>query len=139
MHHPPNARNSRCNSSSEESGPAPSKMKRHRRLTVLEWHEPSGVVSYIDLDQLEVCVQQGHVMDVSEPIRYRSTVTSANREGPQERGETVTDYARLHNVHVDVDGIEHLSHVHHVFGLFAVGVRTIGSLFLAAKPHWPTA
>ena len=32
-HHPPAARNSRCNSS---SGPMPSKMKRHRQSTVLE-------------------------------------------------------------------------------------------------------
>ena len=30
VHHPPDARNTRCNSSSEQSGPASSKMKRHR-------------------------------------------------------------------------------------------------------------
>ena len=46
-----------------------------------------------------------NVVDVSEPVRYRSTVTSANRESPEQRCETVTDYARLHNVRVDVNGM----------------------------------
>ena len=71
---------------------------------------------YIHLDRLEVRVQQRHVMNVTEPIRYRGAVTSANREGSQQRCETVTHYARLHDVRVDVDGIEPLIHLHHVFG-----------------------
>ena len=129
MHHPPDARNSRYNSSSEHACPVLSKMKRHRHLTVLEWHEPSGVVSFIDLDRLEVCVQQRHVVDVSETIRYRGAVSSANWEGPQQRCEIVTDYARLHNVCIDVDGIEPLSHAYHFVSLFAEGVLTIRSLF----------
>ena len=100
-------------------------MKRHGHSTVLEWHAPSGVVSYIDLDRLEVRVQQRHVVNVSEPIGYRGTVNSANREGSQQRRDAVTDYARLHDVHVDVDGIEPSIHVHHVFGYFTEGVRSI--------------
>ena len=63
------ARNTRCNSSSEQSGPTPSKMKRHRHSTELERHEPSGIVSYIDLDRLEVYVQQGHVVNDQIPWR----------------------------------------------------------------------
>ena len=129
MHHPPDARNNRCNSSSEQSGPAPSKMERHGHLPVLEWHEPSGVVSYIDLNRLEVRVHQRHVVNVSEPIRYRGAVTSTNREDSQQRCETFTDYARLHDIRVDVDGIVPFIHLHHIVGLFTVGVRTIGSLF----------
>ena len=104
-------------------------MKRHGHSTVLEWHAPSGVVSYIDLDRLEVRVQQRHVVNVSEPIRYRFAVTSANREGSQQRCDTVTYYARLHDVRAEVYGIEPLIHLHHVFGLFTVGIRIIGSLF----------
>ena len=46
------------------------------------------------------------VVNVSEPIGYRGTVNSANREGSQQRRDAVTDYARLHDVRVDVDGIE---------------------------------
>ena len=91
-------------------------MKRHRHSTVLEWHAPAGIVSYIHLDRLEVRVQQRHVVNVSEPIGYRGTVNSANREGSQQRRDAVTDYARLHDVRVDVDGIEPAIHVHHVFG-----------------------
>ena len=37
-------------------------------------------------------------MGDSETIRYRGTVISANREGPQQRYETVADDARLQNV-----------------------------------------
>ena len=82
VHQPPDARNTRCNSSSEQSGPALSKMECHGHLAVLEWHEPSSVVSYIDLYRLELGVQQRHVVNVNEPIIYRGTVTSANRKGP---------------------------------------------------------
>ena len=64
-------------------------------------------------------------MNVSEPIGYRGTVNFANREGSQQRRDTVTDYARFHDVLVDVDGIEPASHVHHVFGYFTEGVRSI--------------
>ena len=104
-------------------------MKCHGHSTVLEWHEPTGVVSYSYLDRLEVRVQQRHVVNVGEPIGYRFAVTSTNREGSQQRCDTVTYYARLHDVRVDVDGIEPLIHLHQVFGLFTVGIRTIGSLF----------
>ena len=104
-------------------------MKRHRHSTVLEWYASSGAVSYIHLDRVKVRVQHRYVVNVSESIRYRGAVTSANREGSQQRGETVTNYARLHDVYIDVDGIEPLIHVHHVFGLFTIGVRTVGSLF----------
>ena len=64
-------------------------------------------------------------MNVSEQIGYRGIVTSTNRESSQQRRETVTDFARLHDVRVDVDGIEPASHVHHVFGYFTEGVRSI--------------
>ena len=128
-HHPPDARNSLCNSSSEQSGPTPSKMRRHRHSTVLERYASSGVVSYIHLDRVEVRVQHKYVVNVNESIGYLGAVTSANREGSQQRSETVTDYARLHDVCIDVDGIEPLIHVHHVFGLFTIGVRTVGSFF----------
>ena len=120
------ARNSSCNSPSEQSGLTPSKMKRHRHPTVFEWYASSGVVSYIHLDRVEVRVQHRHVVNVSEPIRYRCAVTSANWEGSLQRGDTVTDYARLHDVRIDVDGIEPLLYVHHVFGLFTV-VSLFGS------------
>ena len=103
-------------------------MKRQVHSIVLEWHEPACVVSSIDLDRLEVCVQQGHVVDVSETIRYRGAVTSTNREGPQQRCETAADDARLHNVRVDVDGKEPSSHAQHVIGLFTKGVRNMGTL-----------
>ena len=125
VHHPPGARNSRCNSSSEQSGPTP-KMTRHRHSTVLEWHVPSGVVSYIDLDRLEVFVQQGHAMDVSVTFRYGGAVISAQREvsqqhtrlSPTMRDSTTSVYTYM----------EPLSHVHQVVGLFTEGVRTIRSL-----------
>ena len=104
-------------------------MKRHRHSTVLEWYPSSGVVSYIHLDRVEVRVQHRYVVNVSESIGYHGAVTSANREGSQQRGETVTNNARLHDVCIDVDGIEPLIHVHHVFGLFTIDVRTIGSFF----------
>ena len=64
-------------------------------------------------------------MNVSEPIVYRGTVNSANREGSQQMRDAVTDYARLHDDRVDVDGNEPASHVHHVFGYFTEGVRSI--------------
>ena len=64
-------------------------------------------------------------MNVSEPIRYRGTVTSVNREGSQQRRETITHYTRLHDVRVDVDGIEPASHAHHVVSFFTEGVRSI--------------
>ena len=123
MHHPPDARNTRS-SSSEQSGPAPTKMKRRRHSTVLEWHASSGVVSYIHLDRLEMRVQQGHVVYVSETFRYRFAVTSTNRKAPQQRGETVADDARLHEIRVEVDGIDPSRHVHHVVSFFTEGVRT---------------
>ena len=68
VHRPPDANNNRCNSSSEQSGPTSSEMKSHRHSAILEWHESSGIVSYIDLDRIEECVQQEHVMDASETI-----------------------------------------------------------------------
>ena len=95
-------------------------MKRHRHSTVLEWYASSGVGSSIHLDRVEVRVQHRYVVNVSESIGHRGAVTSANREGSQQRSETVTDYARLHDVCIDVDGIEHLIHVHHVFGFFTI-------------------
>ena len=100
MHHAPDARNTCCNSSSEQSGPTPPKMKRHRHYTVLEWHAPSGVVSYIHIDRLEMRVQQGYVLDVSEMIVYRGAVISVNREAPQPKCQTVADDVRLHDVRV---------------------------------------
>ena len=67
-------------------------------------------------------------MYVSETIRYRGVVTSANREGKQQRCETVADDARLHNVRVDVYVFEPSSHAHHVIAFFTEGVRNTGSL-----------
>ena len=66
-------------------------------------------------------------MNVSETIRYRGAVTSANREASQQRYETVADDARLHDVRVDVDGIEPFIHVHHGIGLLTERVRAIDS------------
>ena len=68
-------------------------------------------------------------MGDSETIRYRGTVISANREGPQQRYETVADDARLQNVRVDVYGIEPLGRVHQGIILFPEEVRTTASLF----------
>ena len=124
---PPDARNTRCNSSSEKPGLTPSKMKRHRHSTVLEWHAPYSVVSYIHL-YLPKSAQQRYVVEVSETITYRGAVSSANREGPQQRCHTVADDARLHNVRVDVDGIEPSSHVDHVICFYTEGIQTINSL-----------
>ena len=67
-------------------------------------------------------------MNVSETIGHRGAVTSANREASQQRHETVADDARLHDVRVDVDGVEPLMHVHHGIGLLTERVRAIGSL-----------
>ena len=67
-------------------------------------------------------------MDFSETIRYHDAVTSANGEGPQQRCETVSDDARLHNVRVDVHGIEPSNHAHHVLSFFTEGERNRGSL-----------
>ena len=103
-------------------------MKCHRHSTVLEWHAPSGVVSYIHFDRVEVRVHQGHVVNVSEPIRYRVAVTSANRWCSQQRRETVTHYARFHDVRVDVYGIKPARHAHHVVSFVMEGVRITGSL-----------
>ena len=128
MHHSLGARNIRCNSSAEQSGPTSSKIKRHRHSTVLEWHEPAGVVSYIDLDRLEERIQHGYVVDVSETIIYRGAVNSANREALQQRCDTVADDARLHDVRVDVDGIEPSRHVHHVLSFLTEGARNRGVL-----------
>ena len=63
----------------------PPKMKCHRHSTVLEWHAPSGVVSYIDPDRFEVFVQQGHNVDVSEMYTYGGAVISAKREASQQQ------------------------------------------------------
>ena len=112
MHHLPDACNRRCNSSSEQSGPASSKMKRHRHSTVLEWHAPSSIVSYMHLYGPELLAQQRHVVNVSETIGHRGAVTSANREASHQRHKTVADDASLYDVRVDVDGIEPLVHVH---------------------------
>ena len=68
-------------------------------------------------------------MEVSETIRYRSAVISSNREGPQQRYDTVADDARLHNVLVHVVGIEPVGHVHHGIGFFTEEVRPTGNLF----------
>ena len=78
-HHPPDARNSRCNLSSEQSAPAPSKMKCHRHSTVLEWHASSGVVSYIDFNCPTLLAQQRHVVDVIETMRYRGAARDRNK------------------------------------------------------------
>ena len=72
-------------------------------------------------------------MNVSETIRYRGAVSSANREGPQQRCETVADDTGLHNVRVDVDGIEPLMHVHHVLGLFTEKYGLSSFFFLGGK------
>ena len=53
-------------------------------------------------------------------------VISANREGAQQRYETVADDAGLHNIRVDVYGIEPLGHV---IGLCTENLRATGSLF----------
>ena len=112
-------------------GPTPSKMKRHRHLTILERHGSPDVVSYIDRDSPEFLAQQRHVVDVSETIRYRGAVISANREGSQQRYETVDDDAELHNIRIDVDGIELLGHVHQIVGLFTEKVRA--TVFMGVK------
>ena len=78
VHHPPDARNIRCNSSSEQSGPASSKMKRHRHSAeeqVLVRVRPSarrnGVHLAVDLayrildraplESLDVCHPHGRI------------------------------------------------------------------------------
>ena len=100
-------------------------MKRHRHSTVLECHASSGVVSYIDLNRPELLEQQRHVVDVIETIGYRGAVSSVKREGPQHRCYAVADDARLHNVRVDVDGIEPLIHVDRIIAFSMEGVRSI--------------
>ena len=69
-------------------------------------------------------------MNVSETIGHCGAVTSANREASQQRHETVADDARLHDVRVDVDGVEPLIHVRHGSGLLTERVRATGSLWL---------
>ena len=69
-------------------------------------------------------------MNFSETIGYRCAVNSANREGSQQRYETVVDNARLHDVRVDVDGIEPLINAHHGIGPLTERVRATSSLFL---------
>ena len=78
-------------------------------------------------------VHKGHVVNGSEPIRYRGAVTSANREGSQQRRETVTHYARLHDVRVDVDGIEPARHAHQLRYGRGKNHRNSGWV---AKPRW---
>ena len=81
-------------------------MKRHRHSAVFEWHASTHVVPYIHLDRVEVRAQQGYVVHVSETSGHPVTVTSANRKGAQQRRESVTHYTRLHDVRVEVEGVE---------------------------------
>ena len=101
-------------------------MKRHRHSTVFEWHAATHVVPYIHLDRVEVRAQQGYVVHVSEPSGHPVTVTSGNRKGAQQRRESVTHDARLHDVRVDVEGVEPLRQVHHIVGLDVEGERRVG-------------
>ena len=68
-------------------------------------------------------------MNVSKTFIYGGAVNSTKREASQQRCETVTNDGKLHNIPVDVDGIEPLIHVHHVIGLFTEGVQINRSLF----------
>ena len=66
------------------------------------------------------------MVDITETFRYRGAMSSANREGPQQRCETFADDARLHNVRVDVDGIEPSSYAHHVSAFLRKEYETWG-------------
>ena len=92
---------------------------------LLEWHASSGVVYYIYLDSPELLAQQRYVVYVSEMDRHHGAVSSANRVGAQQRCHIITDDARLHNVRVDVDGMEPMIHVDRVIAFFTEGVRSI--------------
>ena len=65
-------------------------------------------------------------MHVSETSGHPVTVTSANRKGAQQRRESVTHYTRLHDVRVEVEGVEPLRQVHHIVGLDVEVVRRVG-------------
>ena len=66
----------------EQTGLATSKMKRHRHLTMFEWHGLPGVVSF---DRSKILAQQGQVLNVIEMSRDRMSVLTLYRNDPQQR------------------------------------------------------
>ena len=68
-------------------------------------------------------------------IIYRGAVLSANRDRSKQRYETVADDAGLHNIRIDIDGIEPLIRVHHGIGLLAKKVRATGSRCFGLQSH----
>ena len=94
-------------------------MKCHVQRPLLEWHDISSAVPYIDFDRLKAFPLKSDIMHIFVDPSHQLTVISFGRHDSEQRNLTVTNHTRFHHIAVYIERIYWI-HIDHWIRLYLI-------------------
>ena len=94
-------------------------MKCHIQRPLLEWHDISCVIPYIDFDCLKAFPLKSDIMHIFVDPSHQLTVISFGRHDSEQRNLTVTHHTRFHHIAVYIERIYRI-HIDHWIRLYLI-------------------